>query len=315
MNFRCCLFLLAFYPGLTALSQELEVVTSKFMTGAVSEEYQINRKGKLDGYYKRFYPEGAVNVEATFSDNQPVGTFLSRHPNGHPAVTGTYREGRKEGRWTYSGPDSLMTISGNFKNDLREGIWTYRHPDGYQIEVNYRSDKPDGSWKLLAGDTLLASCNFTDGKPDRKSMALLSDSVYLYEDSLYRAPDHSALFALLNFSDRKLFITPIPGEQRFLSGLAAINTYLNDFVKIPPSAYPSFNSSGNTRNTCYVQMTVSPFGTIDEVKVLQGFSRALDKEIIREVMKMPLWIPAINRNIPVPSVLTVKYTFQTFIVR
>jgi outer membrane biosynthesis protein TonB len=107
----------------------------------------------------------------------------------------------------------------------------------------------------------------------------------------------------------------IPGEPRFISGLPAINQYLADFVIVPPSAYPAYNATGATRKSCFVQLTVSPFGTIDEVKILQGFSKALDQEIIRQVKKMPLWIPAINRDIPVSTIMTMKYTFQTLMVR
>ncbi|MFA6128196.1 MAG: energy transducer TonB [Bacteroidales bacterium] len=312
-NIFFCLIALNF--TFTLHSQDLKVKTTKYQNGAISETYQVTARGKLQGNYKRFYPEGQLNIETSFSDNQPAGAFVSRHPNGHIAVSGMYIGGRKEGQWTYAGPDSLMTVLGNFTNDLMEGVWIYTHPDGFRMQVTYKSGKPDGPWELLSGDTLLASCRFTDGKPDRYSMTLPGDSVYRYQDSLYRAPEHTAQFALLSFSNQKNKFMIIPGEPRFIIGPPAISQYLADFVNVPPSAYPAYNATGTIRNSCFVQMTVSPFGTIDEVKILQGFSIALEQEIIRQVKKMPLWIPAINRNIPVSTIMTMKYTFRTLMIR
>lgn len=307
---------LLYFP-LLLVSQELTVITTERSDGTIWEQFEVLKKRKTikSGFYKRFYPDGQVNLNANYQDNLLNGLFESKHPNGHFAASGNYMAGKKSGDWIYSDAEGTVTVKGTFKEDLEEGIWSINNPEGYHITANYQAGKLNGSWELNLNDQLLATSNFEDGLPRAGSLKLATDSVYRYLDSLYVAPEINAFFLLLKFSDQVRINGPMPDEPRFFCGNQAVRDYLSDYVKLPLSVFQANNGSGVPKKTCYVQIIVSQFGTIEKVSILNSFSKDLDREIIQSIREMPLWIPAINRNIPVRSILTIPYSFQSFIVR
>lgn len=300
-----------------AFAQDLKVITVKRQDGTIAEQYEVlkKRRSVRSGFYKRFYFGGQVNVFANFRNNLPDGPFESLHPYGQTAVRGVFVNGMKSGIWTYHDADGSVAVQGTFTNDLEEGAWTYNSPGGFRVSATYQKGKRNGPWELRYQDQLLASCKFTDGVPDSESLQSPVDSSYRYADSLYMAPEVSPYFNLLKFSKKRIIKLVIPEEPRFVGGIPAVRDYLYDCVRVPASVYPIGMDSGYQKKTCYVKMIVSQFGTIENVEILRSFSEDLDHEIIQAIMEMPVCIPAINRNIPVRSSLTIPYSFETFMVR
>jgi len=51
--------------------------------GNINEEYEINKEGKTNGYYKLFHDNGQLEVETSFKNGiQNPGTIISYHNNG-----------------------------------------------------------------------------------------------------------------------------------------------------------------------------------------------------------------------------------------
>jgi len=307
--------LLLFIPNALP-AQELILVNMERSDGSIGEQFEVLKKRKSikNGIYRRFYQDGQVNLHANYLNNILNGPFESMHPNGHSAAAGLYLAGMKQGDWAYSDAQGIVTVKGAFKDDSEEGSWSYNGPDGYRITVNYQAGKLNGPWELRLNEQLLATCSFTDGLPDSGSLKLTTDSVYRYADSLYQIPETNPFFTLLKFSGYK-FNGRMPDEPRFVAGIQAVRDYLSDYVRLPRSVFQLCNDSGVPKMTCYVQITVSQFGTIEKVEILRSFSQDLDQVIIRAVKDMPLWIPAMNRKIPVRSVFSIPYSFQAFVIR
>lgn len=297
----CCVF-----------AQDLKVITEKRQDGTIAEQYEVlkKRQSVKSGFYKRYYFGGQVNVTANFSNNLPDGPFESLHQDGQTAVRGEFANGMKSGDWIYYDTDGRVAAEGSFSNDLEEGIWSFYCPGGYRVSATYQKGKRNGPWELLYNDERLASCTFTDGLPDGGSLRSPADSLYRYADSLYMAPEVGPNFNLLKFSKKRIIKLVIPEEPRFVGGIPALREYLYDCIRIPGSAFPKDLRYDYQKLTCYVKMIVSQFGTIENVEILRSFSKDLDDLIIQALMEMPAGIPAINRNVPVRSSLTIPFSFE-----
>jgi hypothetical protein len=298
------------------MSQELIVKTVKESDGFIREEFEVlrNRKSVKNGYYKRFYNDGKVNINATFLDNKLNGKWESLHPEGIVAAAGGYVSDQMSGEWEYHDADGSLCVKGSYTDDRENGTWEYYRPGNFRMIVHYSSGVPDGNWEFFHDNQPVARCRLIDGKYGPETFSLSADSLMSAFDTVYIAPDEPALFYMLRFSKKERPRDPTPGEPRFYKGMPAVKSYLAEYVTLPLSLFPTGNNPPLIKKTCYAQITISRSGIVEKVEILRSFSADLDRELTDTILKMPVWMPAINRGIPVRSVITVPFTFESFVI-
>lgn len=89
----------------------------------------------------------------------------------------------------------------------------------------------------------------------------------------------------------------------FPGGPDAMYKYLSANLKYPESAFEQ-----GIQGKVYLSFIVTTKGEIKEVEVIRGVQSDLDKEAIRVVKSMPVWIPGKQDGVPV----TVKFTLPIY---
>ena len=88
-------------------------------------------------------------------------------------------------------------------------------------------------------------------------------------------------------------------------GAEAFYKYLDKNI-----SYPQHLVNRNVSGKIYVQFVVNEKGKIVEVKILKGFDKALEKEIIRVLENAPAWEPAQLGMEKVPSTHEIPFSFD-----
>jgi protein TonB len=60
----------------------------------------------------------------------------------------------------------------------------------------------------------------------------------------------------------------------------------------------------------YVQFTVEKDGSIGDVKIMRGFDRECEREVIRVIKLMPNWEPGMQEGKPVRTRFTLPVVFS-----
>jgi len=84
-----------------------------------------------------------------------------------------------------------------------------------------------------------------------------------------------------------------------------MQNYIQKLLKYPPAAIRA-----DIEGKVYVQFSVSEKGKIDNMRLLKSLGYGCDEEALRIVKSMRKWTPAINNNIFVSSLYTVRVIFK-----
>jgi TonB family protein len=118
---------------------------------------------------------------------------------------------------------------------------------------------------------------------------IASISVSQNEDSLQIDSTH-------NLQDR---------EPAFIGGTAM----MNDFVQFNIH-YPELAREMGERGIVYVKFVINSKGQIRSVGIRKGISDSIDREAMRIIKMMPLWIPGIHEGKLVSTHFTLPFTFS-----
>jgi protein TonB len=91
---------------------------------------------------------------------------------------------------------------------------------------------------------------------------------------------------------------------QFPGGDEALLKFIHENIKYPREAIKNKISG-----TVYVQFVVEKDGSISDVKVVRGIGGGCDEEAVRVITKMPNWIPAKQKGIPVRFFYVIPITF------
>ncbi|HMM11343.1 MAG TPA: toxin-antitoxin system YwqK family antitoxin [Bacteroidales bacterium] len=73
------------------------------------------REGKKHGPWQKFFPDGSLMAEGSFSDDQPDGPVVFYHPNGKVHIRGAYFHGLKVGLWETYDEDGILINKEEYK--------------------------------------------------------------------------------------------------------------------------------------------------------------------------------------------------------
>lgn len=125
----------------------------------------------------------------------------------------------------------------------------------------------------------------------------------IIENSSIEIFDHPAE---VEIDDDAIFIT-VEKLPTFPGGEAALMQYLQKNVK-----YPSLSQELGIQGRVFVEFVVNSDGSIVDVKILKGIDRSLDKEAMRVIKGMPLWIPGeqSGRKVRVSYRIPIKFALN-----
>jgi len=91
---------------------------------------------------------------------------------------------------------------------------------------------------------------------------------------------------------------------QYPGGNEALLKFIHENIKYPREAIKNKISG-----TVYVQFVVEKDGSISDIKVVRWIGGICDEEAVRVITKMPNWIPAKQKGIPVRSFYVIPIAF------
>ncbi len=80
-------------------------------------------------------------------------------------------------------------------------------------------------------------------------------------------------------------------EAQFPGGGEGMKKFLAKNIR-----YPEVSMVNGEQGKVYVQFVIEKDGSLSQIEVLRGVSKAIDKETIRVISTMPKWTPAIYKR-------------------
>ncbi len=105
--------------------------------------------------------------------------------------------------------------------------------------------------------------------------------------------------------DTEPIFSIVEEPAQFPGGDEALLKFIRKKIKYPKQAIKNKISG-----TVYVQFIVEKDGSISDVTVIRGIGGGCDEEAVRVITKMPNWIPAKQKGIPVRSFYVIPITFE-----
>lgn len=141
-----------------------------FLLGSSSllaQDYnRTDDKGRRQGPWTDFYPNGQKRYEGNFKNNHCVGEFKYYDEQGRLKATNTFdKSGEKALNKTY-GENGTLIATGYYVNQKKEGEWRYFSQDnGVMIlQENNKDGKVDGISKVFYDTgSLKSECTFVEG--------------------------------------------------------------------------------------------------------------------------------------------------------
>jgi antitoxin component YwqK of YwqJK toxin-antitoxin module len=164
---------------------------------------KTDSNGKKQGHWIKKYPNGKIQYDGYFKDDQPIDIFKRfyetdtlrsvlvfssdgkvaeasiYHPNGYIASKGKYVNQLKEGKWLFYSAkiEGFLVCEEEYLNNLKNGPSTKYYPDKRLAEkLNYSKDIRTGEWTqyFQNGKTCLKA-NYINGKLEGKFEVFFTD--------------------------------------------------------------------------------------------------------------------------------------------
>lgn len=104
--------------------------------------------------------------------------------------------------------------------------------------------------------------------------------------------------------DNEPIFTTVEEPAKYPGGDETLKKFIDENIEYPTQAIKD-----NISGTVFVQIIIEKDGSISDVKVLRGIGGGCDEEAVRVISKMPNWIPAKQKGIPVRSFYIIPIIF------
>jgi len=98
--------------------------------------------------------------------------------------------------------------------------------------------------------------------------------------------------------------TVVEQMPQFPGGLVAMNQFIADNLK-----YPQLSKKDKTSGRVYVRFVVSKEGKLCDAQIIRSLDAYCDKEALRVIRSMPVWIPGKQNGVNVPVYYIVPLSF------
>lgn len=159
------------------------------LTAVCQEMNRTDAKGRRQGTWTDFYPNGQKRYEGQFKNDKCKGTFRYYDQQGNLQATNEFdKSGNKCLNKTYA-PNGRMVATGFYVNQKKEGEWKYFDKDSGQLLLSEdnKGGKVDG-WSRLynpVSGKLAEETQYVGGQPEGLCHKY-SDTGVLQMESYYR---------------------------------------------------------------------------------------------------------------------------------
>lgn len=140
------------------------------LTAVCQEMNRTDAKGRRQGAWTDFYPNGQKRYEGQFKNDKCKGTFRYYDQQGNLQATNEFdKSGEKCLNKTYA-PNGRMVATGYYVNQKKEGEWKYFDKDSGQLLLSEdnKGGKVDG-WSRLynpVSGKLAEETQYVEGQPE-----------------------------------------------------------------------------------------------------------------------------------------------------
>lgn len=140
------------------------------LTAVCQEMNRTDAKGRRQGTWTDFYPNGQKRYEGQFKNDKCKGTFRYYDQQGNLQATNEFdKSGEKCLNKTYA-PNGRMVATGYYVNQKKEGEWKYFDKDSGQLLLaeDNKGGKVDG-WSRLynpVSGKLAEETQYVEGQPE-----------------------------------------------------------------------------------------------------------------------------------------------------
>lgn len=180
MNFKSFLIVIFTILSVSSFSQTNDSIN------------KTDKNGMKQGHWIKKYPNGHIQYNAHFKDNQPIGIFYRYfetdtihsvlvfskdgkeatasiyHPNGLIASKGKFVNQLKEGKWQFFSAqvNGYLVHEEEYTANIRNGLSVKYYPDNSLLEkVTYLNDIRSGEWiQYFPNGNICLKASYVNGK-------------------------------------------------------------------------------------------------------------------------------------------------------
>lgn len=129
-------------------------------------ENRRDEKGRRQGDWMRFHPNGKPAYKARFKDDQPIDTLTRFYKNGKKFVEIVFEEQTNRGKGKFFSEQGDLLAEGFYLNMQKDSIWRFYDEDGnLKSKEMFQFDKREGKSKVFFDSGQSASeVNYEKGK-------------------------------------------------------------------------------------------------------------------------------------------------------
>ncbi|MBQ8958012.1 MAG: toxin-antitoxin system YwqK family antitoxin [Bacteroidales bacterium] len=153
---------------------------------AVAQDFnQTDAKGRRQGSWRDFYPNGQLRYEGQFKNDKCKGTFKYYDEQGNLKATNEFdKSGDKALNKTYA-PNGRVVATGYYVNQKKEGEWKYFDAKSGQLRLveDNKNGKVQGWSKLYNPNNgvLVEEMQYVEGQPEGKCRKYSDTGVLIME--------------------------------------------------------------------------------------------------------------------------------------
>ena len=157
-----------------------------FAISAVAQDFnQTDAKGRRQGPWRDFYPNGQLRYEGQFKNDKCKGTFRYYDEQGNLKATNEFdKTGESAFNKTFA-PNGRVIATGNYLNQKKEGEWKYYDPSSGQLRlVEENKDGKVHGWSRIYNPNngvLAEETQFVEGLPEGKCNKFSDTGILIME--------------------------------------------------------------------------------------------------------------------------------------
>jgi TonB family protein len=229
----------------------------------------------IDGIKRTYYPNGNLNKETPYINNEPYGIGFEFHKHSLNAIKskGKYEGGKRHGEWENFNEEGRSTALYIYIEGDRHGPYSIYGENG---EI-----KEEGM--------------YIRGKLKKRSNKSQAETV-----------DNKKVFKVVEQMPQ------FPGCENEQDSLERHKCQQMEMLKFVYGnlKYPAIDREMGMQGLNVVQFVVDKSGVVKDVESVRVVTRAMEKATIDVINKMPKWHPGIQNDEPVHVLFTLPVKFK-----
>ncbi len=151
------------------------------MTAMAAPQNKTDKKGRKQGEWGKFYPNGKPKYVGNFKDDVPVGEFHHFYENGNPQSVQTYIDANHSKVVFYEADGTTISSQGSYVGKEKDGKWEYFNKGVLNLVENYKEGKRHGLQMSYNKDKVaMEEIPYVDGKIHGTAKYYLADGKLYY---------------------------------------------------------------------------------------------------------------------------------------